>query len=184
MDLSQLKIPSQKSQPSIMRSVSWMWILTGVILLIVGLWSGVLYFVLSPYKQIILQNSGDNEVYTRLLMFIDYLPLAAVFIAVLASANIYSGIAFRQFKEWALKAVQVLSYIMLFVSALFTIFWVRVWMFAFEFAPNATESHLWQYVGLFTGLAAGIFYVGVLVYFVRSIRMKAFREAYHNKTII
>ena len=78
MDLSQLKIPSQKSQPSIMRSVSWMWILTGVILLIVGLWSGVLYFVLSPYKQIILQNSGDNEVYSRLLMFIDYLPLAAV----------------------------------------------------------------------------------------------------------
>ena len=184
MDLSQLKIPSQNPQPSVMKSISWMWIMTGMILLIVGVWSGVLYFVLSPYKQMILQNSGGNEAYGRLLAAIDYLPFIGIAVIVLAVANVYSGFAFRKFKEWALNAVQVLSYIMLFLTGLVTVFWVRVWMFALDFTPANGGSQLWQYVGLFTGLFACLFYFGILIYFIRAIRMKPFKEAYHNKTVI
>lgn len=84
-----------------------------------------------------------------------------------------------------MQAVQVLSYIMLFVTAVISVFWIKVWMFALQFTQSSEAgSSLWQYVGLFTGLFAGLFYIGVLVFFIKTIRKKEFKEAYKNKSII
>jgi hypothetical protein len=185
MDLSNYKIqaPKQQQKTSIIKAVSWLWIMSGIIVFIIGLWSGVLYMIFEPYRAKLVAV-GDGHVFERFMTAITYLPWAAAFFIVLASANFYVGMNFKKFKNWALKAVEYMSYLMMVVSAFIFYGWLKIWLFSAENMPAAQSGGWWQYVGLFTGLIACVFYVMILFFIVRTIRSQEFIKAYHSKIIV
>lgn len=183
MDLSQfnIKVP-QSSKSSLMKSISYMWIISGVVLMIVGIWAGLIYSLLSPYRDKILQNAYKSGApsYSGVINSIDFLPYIGIILTIVALTSIVSGFQFRRFKEWALSTIHILSYVMLFISGFLGIIWFKLWWFTIEHSQPSP----WNYVGLFVGIFACIVYIGILIYFIKSIRTKQFREAYKNKMII
>lgn len=175
------KLSPAKRQTSLVSSISTMWILTGVILLIVGIWAVMLYFVLEPYRGAIEANADTNPILQRVITFIGMLLGGGAACTAFAVFTIYVGASFRKFKTWALGAVNVLAYIMLILVGAASVFWVKIWQFSLDFTPAGSGSDVWSYVGLFAGLCAMLFYIVIMIYFIRALRMKQFRDAYKNK---
>lgn len=178
MDLSKLIINvPQNSKPTLMRAISYMWIITGVILLLVGIWASAIYYLVAPLREKLIQTAAEYPSNSAVLSMLNALPFASAILITIAIACGIAGFHFKLFKPWALGGIHLLSYLMLFVSGVLGFVWVKLWMFTIEYS----QGNNWNYVGMFVGVFAIVVYVGIMIYFIRSIRNKKFREAYHNK---
>lgn len=181
MDLNKLRIkPIENQRPSLMRSISYMWIISGVVLTLVGLWTGGVYFLVAPLRAKLVATASQYPNNAVVLDSLNLLPYACAFLLLLAAACLVSGFSFKRFKPWALSAVHSLSYLMILVAGGMGVIWVRLWMFSIS---HSTEN-LWNYVGMFFGVLAFIVYIGINAYFIKTLRQKEFREAYMNKIIV
>lgn len=181
MDFSQLKINlPQNSKPSLMRSISFMWIISGVVLFLVGVWAIIVFFLVTPLRDRLVITLSEYPQNAGFISIINMLPIVGIFLTLVSICSIIAGFYFKQFKQWAYSTIHFLSYLLIFIAGGLGIAWYNLWMFTI----NNTPSNIWNYVGLFVGIFACIVYVGILIYFIRSIKMKKFRDAYRNKTII
>ena len=155
-----------------------MWILTGVILLIVGIWAVMLYFVLEPYRGAIEANADTNPILQRVITFIGMLLGGGAACTAFAVFTIYVGASFRKIQGWALcgqcPGIHNVD------SSAASVFWVKTGRSRL-FTPAGSGSDVWSYVGLFAGLCVMLFYIVIMIYFIRALRMKQFRDAYKNK---
>lgn len=181
-----MKLPAvfrKKSTYTLMGSIKAFWILTGIILLMVGIWFISLYFMFQPYVGYILQNTTDRGVYDRVRTTMTALPLLGGGCFLFAIFQIWTAAAFRKFKKWALTAVSVMSYAMIMIAGVGCIGWVKAWQFAMQYGGPAAGTPFWSYFGMFIGLVAGLFYIAMIIFYIKATANKEFRNAYHKKII-
>ncbi len=166
---------------TLIKTISWLWLLTGIIFSLIGIWVGSLYFLFSSYKNSFETLRAENEVLDNVLNVISALPFIATFVIILAAACIISGLNFPKFKKWSLALVEILSYIIVCAFSALLIFWFRVWLFSFQNTANYTGSTAWEIVGLITGSIVCLFFVAVFIFVIKNIRNKPFRELYNER---
>ena len=138
------------------------------------------YFLVAPVKEKLIMTLNEYPQNAGFISIINVLPFIGIFLTLVSVLNIFAGLKFKQFKQWALSAIHVLSYVMIFIVGGLAIAWYKLWMFTI----NNTQENFWNYIGMFVGIFACIVYIGMILYFIRSIRTKKFKDAYRNKTII
>ena len=181
-----MKIPPifrKKNAYSLIGAISSFWILTGIILLILGIWFISLYFMFEPHVAYILQNTTDQIMRARIQNTMTTLPILGGGCFLFAMFEIFTALSFRKFKKWALNAVSIVAYIMILLAGVACVAWVKMWQFVIQFSSVNSGSSFWNYFGLFIGLVAGLLYIVMVIFYIKSSSNKTFRDAYRRKMI-
>ncbi len=163
---------------SVIRAISWLWIFTGVITGIIGIWATVIFFIFSGYKSTFEAFRADNPVFENIIGAINSIPIAAAALFILAALSIYAGRIFAKFKAKAIMLIEILSYLIITIAALISVFWTKIWWFSLDYIGSDTGSLIWHYIGLISGLAVTLFYILVMSFVIKTVRNKSFRAAY------
>lgn len=162
---------------AVVKSVSWLWILTGVIFGLIGVWTGSMYFMISGYKNVFTAMRAENEVLDTVLSAISALPYVASLIIILAVLCAVCGFNFSKYRKWSLALSEILSYIIIVSFAGLLVLWIRVWLFSFQIAADKG----WEIVGLITGSIVCLFFIVIYIYVLKNIKNKTFRELYNER---
>jgi hypothetical protein len=166
---------------TLIKTISWLWLLTGIIIGLIGIWIGSLYFLFAGYKTGFEALRAENEVLDNVLKVIDALPLIATITILLSFACVIAGLNLPKFKKWSLPLIEILSYFIVCAFSALLILWFKIWLFSFQNTPNYAGSSVWEIIGLITGTIVCLFFVVVFIFILKNIRNKTFRQIYNEK---
>lgn len=165
-------------KPNLIKTVGWLWILTGSMLILIGLWAMFISLSFAEVTTLTPAETDQQSFLSFIISTVSLLPYVSIYFLLLGTCGIYVSLSFMKFKYWARSGLEIISWFGIATIIAVLYYWIEIWSYVYSSKMPSESYSFIEIAGLFVGLLAGGFYSVVLAAVIKNLRSQVIKAIF------